>query len=312
MKKVLKYLKYTLLLVVIGLIIVGVWWSNQQASADVCRNISIEITNSQKMDFVTEGSVYNMLNNAKLNPEGKRVAEINTQKMEDMLNGSEYIENAECILQANNDIHIAVTQLIPVLRVFDGNETYYLNKVGKRMSAAGHFRANVPVVSGEFETPQDALYINPIMQYVKGDESLNNLITMYNVKDKHNVILVPCISGHVINFGDTTNIENKFAKLKKFYREVMPEKGWQTYDLITLKWSHQIVARKRSKVKKVEIEYDPEEEEEAPPVESIMVGSKNDSIKTDTAKQAPKESTTQTSKSPKEAVSNAFGKKNKH
>ena len=307
-------------MVVIGAIIAGVWWSNQQAAAGVCRNISIEITNSHSMDFVSQGSVYNMLNTYDLNPEGKSLPEINTQKIEDMLNNSEYIEKAECILMSNNDIHIAVTQLIPVLRVFDGNDSYYLNKVGKDMDAKGRFHADVPVVTGRFADKKDALYIMPILQYVNEDETLRDLVTMYEVKDEHNVIIVPRIAGHLVNFGDTTNIENKFAKLTKFYKEVMPVKGWQTYDLITLKWSHQIVARKRSKTQKMEVVYNPDEEEDAPSIESITVGLKNESTtpapettpapaSKGTPKEVPKQAKTKTTTKPKDAVSKAFGKK---
>lgn len=319
MKKFLKYLKYTLLFVAIGLLVAGVWWSNIQAAGDKCRNVSIDILNADSLAFVTQGSIFTMLNATGLNPEGKKISRINTDEIENMLNRSEYIENAECVLLANNDINITVTQLIPVLRVFNGNESYYLNKNGKRMNASSRFHADVPIVSGNFSNPADALMVRPIIKHVSKDKALNDLITMYQVKDQYNIILVPCIYGHVINFGDTTNIENKFAKLKKFYREVMPMKGWVTYDTISLKWTHQIVANKRSKRKKLEILYNPDEEETAPSVESIMIPGLNDvaslnkeskatattTLKKDTAtgKPAVKE------QKPKETVAKAFGKK---
>ena len=314
MKKILKYLKYTLLLIAIGLIVAGIWWSNLQAAGDKCRNVSIDIINSDSLAFVTQGSVFNMLNTTGLNPEGKVLSQINTDDIETMLGRSEYIENAECILQANNDIRIVVTQLIPVLRVFNGNESYYLNKDGKRMNASSRFHADVPIVSGNFANPADALMARPIINHVEKDKALKDLITMYTIKDKHNIILVPCIYGHVINFGDTTNVENKFAKLKKFYKKVMPEKGWVTYDSITLKWTHQIVAHRRSKKKKLEIIYNPEEEEAAPSIESIMVSGLNDAsaLKNQSAEQAKDTAAAKApekDKNPDKAVAKAFGKK---
>ena len=310
MKTFLKYLKYTALIIAIGLLATGVWWSNRQAYADKCHNILITIENADSMAFVTQGSVLTMLNATSLNPEGKRISDINTESIENMLNQSEYIENAECVLLANNDIHIAVTQLIPIIRVFNGNESYYLNKNGKRMNATSRFHADVPIVSGNFSDSNEALIVRPIINHVKSDETLNDLITMYTIKDKHNIILVPCIYGHVINFGDTTNIENKFAKLKKFYREVMPVKGWTTYDTITLKWTHQIVANRRSKRKRLEVIYNPDEEEIAPSIESIMVPGFNDAKTLNpgqaTTQDSVKNDTTVKNKNPKNAVTNAF------
>lgn len=64
---------------------------------------------------------------------------------------------------------------------------------------------------------------------------------------KHNIILVPVIRGHVINFGDMSDMENKFTRLRQFYKDVMPVKGWNYYDTIAVKWTGQVVATKRKK-----------------------------------------------------------------
>lgn len=276
LKKILIILKYIGLILSIGLLVVGVIWSNHQLSDDKCHNINIDIVNNENVQFITEGHIINILNNAELNPEDQPITQINTNLIEDFLNQSEYIENAECIMLSNHNIHIIVTQLIPVLRIFDGNESYYLNKNGKRMNANGRFHADVPIVSGKFNNHADALWVKPIAEYVNQDKNLQELVTMYSVRDSNNILIVPCIYGHIINFGDNSNIENKFAKLKKFYQEVMPEKGWLTYDTITLKWKHQVVANRRTKKIKRQIIYNPEEEEVAPPVESIIIDGIND------------------------------------
>ena len=57
------------------------------------------------------------------------------------------------------------------------------------------------------------------------------------------------IKGHVINFGDTTMIENKFSRIKTIYKDVFPEKGWDYYDTISVKWNGQVVATRRKKHK---------------------------------------------------------------
>ena len=312
LKKILKYLKYSLLVIAIVALGVGLVWANIQAGADKCRNVLIDIENADSVAFVTKGSVINMLNLAELNPEGKAVSQINTDKIEHMLNASEYIENAECVLMADNNMHIRITQLVPVIRVFSGQDSYYLNKNGKRMNASSRFHADVPIVSGNFARSADALMVYPIAEYVEQDKALNELITMYSVKDSNNIILVPCIYGHVINFGDNTNIENKFAKLKKFYREVMPEKGWLTYDTISLKWTHQIVASRRSKKLKPNVIYNPAEEEDAPSIESITIPGLNDQATLAKAEEKTKtKEPKDTVKDAKSTVAKAFGKNEK-
>lgn len=271
-----KILLYIGLVIAVGLLVAGVIWTNYQASADKCRYVIVDIVNADSTAFVTEGGIINLLNKHDLNPEGKLLSSINADNIEHTLNQSEYLENVECIVKADNNILIKATQLVPVLRVFDGVDSYYLNKHGKRMNANGSYYADVPIVQGHFPNYERALDILPIAEYVEKDEALRDLVTMYTVRDSNNIFIVPCIYGHVVNFGDNTNIANKFAKLKKFYREVMPERGWLTYDTISLKWSYQIVANRRSKKKKAEIFYNPDEEEQAPSLESVTVPGLND------------------------------------
>ena len=139
------------------------------------------------------------------------------------------------------------------------------------MRATSIIHTEVPIVSGHFNDPAEALIVLPITKYVSSEPSLNELVTMYSVKDKNNIILIPSIYGHVINFGNNSNIDNKFAKLKRFYKEVMPVKGWNTYDTISLKWNYQVVANRRSKRIKPVLVVDSTLENGDPALESVIL-----------------------------------------
>ena len=112
----------------------------------------------------------------------------------------------------------------------------------------------------------------PLINYVESDSLLRSLVTMYCVRDTNNIILVPEVSGHVINIGNADGFENKFAKLKLFYREVMPVKGWNTYDTISVKWNHQIVATRRVKAIVQTIDIEHEDDELPPDMETTDLG----------------------------------------
>ena len=53
------------------------------------------------------------------------------------------------------------------------------------------------------------------------------------------------------------------------YRKVMPAKGWNTYDTISVKWSHQVVATRRYIQQRAEDTYDPDDDEPAPDMEMM-------------------------------------------
>jgi hypothetical protein len=57
-----------------------------------------------------------------------------------------------------------------------------------------------------------------------------------------------------------------------FYREVMPKRGWNTFDTISVKWNHQVVATRRTKAVQQTIEANPDDDEQAPDIQTMTVG----------------------------------------
>ena len=99
------------------------------------------------------------------------------------------------------------------------------------------------------------------------------------MRDTNNIIIVPELSGHVVNIGNADGFENKFAKLKQFYTQVLPKRGWNTYDTISVKWNHQIVATRRVKAVEQVLPDHSEDDEQAPDIETMTVGTAADAKK---------------------------------
>ena len=229
-----------------AIITAGVW-ANSQAGNAVCTKLEVNIINSDSSVFVTRENIMQELTRLHIDPVGERLSNINTKMIEQRLNQSEYLENVECVIVNNHTLQIQATQLVPVMRIFDGNRSYYVNSRGKRMSATARYHVDVPVVKGHFTVDFPPSRLLPLINYVERDETLSSLVTMYSVRDSNNIFIVPCITGHVVNIGAPVDLENKFAKLREFYAKVMPQKGWTYYDTISVKFSHQVVATRRTK-----------------------------------------------------------------
>ena len=255
----------------------GILWAHGKSRGEVCTRVDVEVINADSTSFVTPEGVLNDLKGQGIDLVGKRMGDIDASDIEESLKLSPYLESADIVKCQNGRLLIRVSQLVPVLRVFDGDESYYVNRVGKRMSANMYYHCDVPVVQGHFTKRYPATRLLPLINYVEGDSLLRSLVTMYLVRDTNNIIVVPQFSGHVVNIGNADDFENKFAKLKQFYNEVMPVKGWNTYDTISVKWNHQIVATRRVKAVEQVFEYDPEDDEQAPDMQTMTVGSVEDS-----------------------------------
>ena len=220
-----RLIQYSILLVLAVALTTGILWARDKSRGELCSRVDVEVVNADSTSFVTPQGVINDLKGQGIKLVGKHMGDIDASDIEEALKLSPYLENADIVKCQDGRLLIRVNQLVPVLRVFDGDNSYYVNRVGKRMEANLYYHCDVPVVKGHFTKRYPEARLLPLINYVEGDSLLRSLVTMYYVRDTNNIIIVPQISGHVINIGDASGFENKFAKLKLFYNQVLPKKG---------------------------------------------------------------------------------------
>ncbi len=272
-KTIFKWLILTSLFAYIACITI---WARGEAAKLTCSGIEIKIESAGKADSVTINGVKQELAKFPKKIVGTPLPRLNTREIENYLAAFSNFEDVECSLSTTGKLKVDIIPMIPELRVFDGEMSYYINKDGKRIESKPNFFVDVPVVTGNFTpsfTPRNLLSVS---RFIQRDPILKHLVGMIEVRDADNIILIPRIHGHVINLGDTTNLQEKRQAIVTMYRKVMPYKGWDTYDTISVKFRRQIVATRRNKARNlhslpVEEDVDPEEAT-LPEVESPATG----------------------------------------
>lgn len=240
-------IKWTILILLLGYLAGVAVWANGQASQAVCSGIEINIDTARAPDSITKGSVARELGRLGTDAPGRPLTSIDTRAIEANLSRLPVFESVECSLDTRGALVVDVVPMVPELRVFDGDKSYYINREGKVIASKASFFVDVPVVSGHFTESYPAANLLGLCRYIQADPTLRQLVGMVHVDDPDNIMLVPRIGGHVVNFGDTARAPEKTRALLAFYRKVMPYKGWETYDTISLRFSGQVVATKRNK-----------------------------------------------------------------
>lgn len=209
--------------------------------------IDIEVADSVGTGFVTAADVDRSLGGLRAicarEPRGK----INTLALERRLQAMPSVESASVTQLNNGRLRLTVRPLIPVLRVLDGDNSYYVNAAGKTISSdLGNF-VDVPVIVGHFKSGKDVARLVPMFSYIYRHPDCDALVSSVSVSPRGDIIIVPAVAGHVINMGDTSRVEDKFNRLRRFYSEVMPVKGWQYFDTLSVKYNGRIVATRADK-----------------------------------------------------------------
>lgn len=240
--------KWTVLTALVAYVVFMGRWSASEAADTVCPGFEVVMGNRWKTDTVTRDGVAYELGRFPDSIVGQRIRKLRLDSMERYLRRLNNLETVECAVASDGRLMVYVEPIRPELRVFasDGS-SYYVNREGKRIDARARFYVDVPIVYGDFTPQFPVTAVMPVVRFVTSDPKLAPLVTAFVARDPHNILLVPAIRGHMVNFGDTNRLERKRDALLTAYRRLLPRRGWMTYDTISVKFRDQIVASRRDK-----------------------------------------------------------------
>lgn len=240
-------LKWTLLIILLGYTAAITVWAHAEAARNACSGIEVVVDGSNQADSVTRNGVLAELAHYPRKIIGVPLESVNTYDVRQFLSRFSNFENVDCVITTDGKLKVSVIPMIPEIRVFSPMGSYYINKDGKYIASNAEFYVDVPIVKGVFTNKLPAMYVLPVTRFIESDPVLSELVAMVEVIDEDNIILIPKIQGHVINFGDTTRLQEKKRALMTMYNKIMPYKGWNEYDTISVRFRNQIVATRRLK-----------------------------------------------------------------
>lgn len=241
---------------------------NKKENKVIATQLEIYVNNTGENQFVDEDDIklfFEERNDVLVNSELKN---ININSLEKALNAHPAIENADLSVAVNGDLKINVTQRTPLVRVINmSGESYYIDTQSKLMPLSDKFTARVLVVNGFVHEPyarrnmysveeiskneifKEVSVLDDIYEmanYITNDSILNPLIQQLSINNENEFEMYPSIGNHKIVFGEAKNIEEKFEKLKLFYKEGLNKTdNWNKYSTVNLKYRNQVVCTKK-------------------------------------------------------------------
>lgn len=240
--------KSILCVVLLGYVAFAFAFVHEENAKRVCNGIDLRIVGNSLPDSVLHQGVNSQLAKYKHKLKGERLESIDLQKLEDYLSNFSNFESVECSVNPDSRLRITIVPIKAEVRVFtDKGPSFYLNRYGKRIEADAEFFVDVPVLIAPDKYSSSMQSAMSVIRYIASDPDLGPLIAAYKLDGPNDIILIPRLHGHVVNFGDSTRLAQKKAALLTAYRKVLPAKGWNTYDTISVKFKDQIVATRRNK-----------------------------------------------------------------
>lgn len=240
--------KIVLLIVLLGYVAFAFAFVHEENAGRICSGIDLRIIGNTLPDSVMRQGVNSQLAKYGHKLKGETLDKIDIKDLEDYLSAFSNFESVECSFNPDSRLRITISPIKAEVRVFtDKGPSFYINRYGKRIQADAEFFIDVPILIAPQKYEDCISSALSVIRYIGADPELSRLIAAFKIDGPNDLIIIPRLQGHVINFGDSTRLDQKRAAIMAAYRNVLPVKGWNTYDTISVKFKNQIVASRRNK-----------------------------------------------------------------
>lgn len=237
---------------VLLLLFVLIGFSENQNNGVVCKDITVQLKNTHENHYMDEKEVIQLLSRENELLVGASLASLNLRELEQRLLSDRTIEQAQIFTDLKGNMAVSVKLRRPIARIIrnDGPDAY-ITEDGSIMSISDKYTSRVMLISGPFIhdiLKFDNLYdfekgakLMKVINYIHHDKFWHAQISQLDIDKKSDIIMLPQVSKQKIEFGQPDDVAHKFKKLKIFYKEILPGKGWNTYDRVNLKYYNQII-----------------------------------------------------------------------
>lgn len=219
-----------------------------------CRQIHIQFKNDKNLGFIHSKNIIEEVNQAQPHWQGKDIAKIKFNLIEQSVKQNEYVKRAELFLDNQNKLNVLVEPKKPLARIHTSYGSYYLSENWDRMSLSQNYTQRIVHISGRTgqitdpKTPMDSLIqtsISKLLEYIDQHKVWRDAIEQIYVRDNGKIDLVLSFCQPVIVLGYIDeNFEKKMNKLENFIRTVSRHRDLSEYSELDFQYSQQVVARK--------------------------------------------------------------------
>lgn len=213
----------------------------------------LQVIFHEPYQFVTVSEIEKIVQKNFKGLNGALIDTLNTEVIELKIEEHPWIKSAEVFkgyakpdsLFIVGGIKIFIEQEVPILRVVKGSDGFYLTREGKHLPFSASYTTNVPVVTGKVDDAFLQARLIPFILTATAEPFWKALFQQIHVTENEELIIVPRVGDHRIEFGKVENIEKKFRNLKAVYKNGFNTDGWNKYKTVTLKYDNQVVCTRK-------------------------------------------------------------------
>lgn len=213
-----------------------------------CQGVVITVENDENGNLSNE-NIIELLGNEGLDPHGNIIDSISCSMVERCIRNISLVK--ECQVYKTNDRRIAIDIdcKVPILKVNDADGNgYYIDADGNKITGV-HKALHLPVATGYISEEMRTADLKEIARAIYGSSFWQAQTEQIHFDQEGNIILVPRVGSHIIEFGKAENIAGKLDKLYTFYSKGLNAVGWDKYEKLNIEFNDKVICTKKEKNK---------------------------------------------------------------
>lgn len=215
------------------------------------RDVIVEIDGQNGNYFIDRNEVINLMNaNQTDYVLGLTIDQLDLKLLEQRVENNPFVKDAQVYRDVKGNLLVEVQQAEPIARIVNRKgPDLYIDKDGSLLPVSKRYTARVPVIEMDRgfsweKNIDESLYgekLLTLLNYIYYHEFWNAQIAGMKIEKNGEITLHPQVTRQDIKLGMPDELDVKFKKLMVFYKKILPNKGWNTYSYVNLKFSNQIV-----------------------------------------------------------------------
>lgn len=198
---------------------------------------------NDSITFIKHEMVNKLLIENKRDASSIQKDKLDLNKLERSINSNPMIEKSEVFVTIDGVLKAVVKQKTPIARVFNEDDSFYIDYQGNIMPLSDEFTARVPIISGEINK-ENKDNLNKLLRFVYKDDFLKKNIIGIQILPDGSLKMTNRNFDYEIEFGKIVNVERKFSNYKAFFQKAVSDSSLQKYKKINLRFIQQVVCSK--------------------------------------------------------------------
>ena len=204
----------------------------------------VGITFEETENFITHDKVNKLLIQNYANVTDIRKDKLVLNSLEKSLDENPMIEKAEVYATIDGKLKAVIRQKMPVARVYQGAESYYIDRNGDQMPLSETYTARVPLVTGDLNKIESKK-LQELLLYLYNNDFLKKNIIGIQVNTNGSLKMRSRSYNYDIEFGRPINIDRKLKNYMAFVQDATKDSVIGQYKTINLKFTQQVVCTKK-------------------------------------------------------------------